>query len=266
MQNSFFNPYVTMGSGKARGLMVGSLVTFIAIWSAIAASGVVSKQMLPSPLDIVQALSYLSWHEGRSLLWEAIVPSVGRVMAAGLLVISIGVPVGILMGASPAINGVFSPLLDPFRSAPIVAFLPLFVMWFGIGESMKVLFLFSGAVVYLIPMTRDAIRSVPASYYRMAKDLGATDWECVTKTLVPLALPRIADAIIVSFSIIWTYITVAEYVNAQNGLGQLIQNARRFSAMDQVCAGILVIVVLALLTHFGMQTWRRHAFKWETAR
>jgi len=79
-----------------------------------------------------------------------------------------------------------------------------------------------------------------------------------------MAMPRIADAIIVAFSVMWTYITVAEYVNAKVGLGQLIQNARRFSAWDQVFAGIIVIVALALITYQLMIYIKRKLYPWET--
>jgi len=156
--------------------------------------------------------------------------------------------------------------VDPFRSAPVVALLPILVMWLGIGESMKIAFLFVGAVVYLIPMVRDAVRAVPQSYWIGTRDLGATPWECIHKAIVPIAMPRIADAVIVSVSVMWTYITVAEYVNAREGLGQLIQNARRFSAMDQVFAGIIVIIALALLTYQGMLAAKRRLYPWENQR
>jgi ABC-type nitrate/sulfonate/bicarbonate transport system permease component len=145
----------------------------------------------------------------------------------------------------------------------VVALLPILVMWLGIGESMKVAFLFLGAVVYLIPMVRDAMRAVPQTYWVSARDLGATPFEAVIRGVLPMSKPRIADAIIVSVSVMWTYITVAEYVNAGQGLGQLIQNARRFSAMDQVFAGILVIVALALVTYRGMTALKRRLYPWE---
>jgi ABC-type nitrate/sulfonate/bicarbonate transport system permease component len=108
------------------------------------------------------------------------------------------------------------------------------------------------------------VRAVPSAYYVSAIDLGATPAEAVRHALVPMALPRIADAVIVSVSVMWTYITVAEYVNAETGLGQLIQNAKRFSAMDQVFAGIMVIIALALVTFFSLVTLRKRLFAWET--
>jgi ABC-type nitrate/sulfonate/bicarbonate transport system permease component len=210
------------------------------------------------------ALSYLSWHDGGSMLLTATLWSVGRLLVAGVLVICIGIPIGIVMGAAPQVNAALSPLVDPFRSAPVVALLPILVMWLGIGETMKIAFLFIGAVVYLIPMVRDAIQAVPQSYWIGARDLGATPWECIHRAVIPMAMPRIADAVIVAFSVMWTYITVAEYVNAREGLGQLIQNARRFSAWDQVFAGIMVIIALALATYQLMVWLKRRLYPWET--
>lgn len=262
---TFWNPYATLPPGLRRTLGFGAVAMVLLIWSAVAVSGLVSATKLPAPWAVMQAMSYLAWHEGESLLFNATLWSLGRVVAAGLLVVTIGIPIGVIMGAAPRLNAMLSPLIDPFRSAPVVALLPILVMWLGIGETMKVAFLFIGAVVYLIPMVRDAIRAVPQSYWISTRDLGATPWECVHKAIVPMAMPRIADAIIVSISVMWTYITVAEYVNAQEGLGQLIQNARRFSAMDQVFAGIIVIIALALLTYQLMLMIKRRLYPWETS-
>lgn len=243
---------------------MGSILTVLVLWSVLSASGLLSKNQLPSPLAVAEAMSYLAWYEGKSQLAVATMWSVGRVATASLLVMVIGIPLGVLMGASPKVNAVFSPLVDPFRSAPVAALLPIMVMWFGIGEFMKIAFLFIGSIVYLTPLVRDAVRSVPEGYLISAQDIGATPWEGIIKVLVPLAMPRIMDAIIVGVSVSWTYITVAEYVNAQEGLGQLIANARRLSAMDQVFAGIIVIIAVALLTYRFLMWLKRRLYRWET--
>lgn len=260
----FWNPYAALPAGQRRMLGLAAVVTVLVVWSALAASGAVSPTRLPAPWAVLKALAYLAWHEGNSLLLTATLWSAGRVLAAGVLVLAIGIPVGVLMGAAPRLNALLSPLIDPFRSAPVVALLPILVMWLGIGETMKIAFLFIGAVVYLIPMVRDAVQAVPQSYWISTRDMGGTPWECVSKAILPMAMPRIADAVIVAVSVMWTYITVAEYVNAREGLGQLIQNARRFSAMDQVFAGIIVIIALALVTYQLMLAAKRKLYPWET--
>jgi len=260
----FWNPYATLTPGQRKALGLSAVAAVLLLWAGLAASGWVSPTRLPAPWDVAAAMSYLTWHEGESLLATATLWSVGRLVVAGILVVAIGIPIGIAMGAAPRVNAALSPLVDPFRSAPVVALLPILVMWLGIGEAMKVAFLFIGAVVYLIPMVRDAIQAVPQSYWIGARDLGATPWECIRKAVLPMAMPRIADALIVAVSVMWTYITVAEYVNAKVGLGQLIQNARRFSAWDQVFAGIIVIIALALATYQTMLFAKRKLYPWET--
>lgn len=261
-----WNPYQILPARDRNVLGVASVATVLVVWSLLTGLEIVPRAQLPSPWATAGALFRLAWdaQRGTSPLFEATLWSVGRVGVAGVLVVAIGVPIGVLMGGSPRINALLSPLVDPFRSAPVVALLPILVMWLGIGEAMKVAFLFAGAVVYLIPMVRDAMLAVPQAYWINARDLGATPWEAILHGVLPMSKPRIADAIIVAVSVMWTYITVAEYVNAQQGLGQLIQNARRFSAMDQVFAGILVIVALALLSYLGMTALKRRLYPWET--
>jgi ABC-type nitrate/sulfonate/bicarbonate transport system permease component len=261
-----WNPYEPIAPGTRRALGFSSVASILGIWAAVAGFGIVAPARLPAPWQVVSALGRLAWDPatGESRLLEATIASVSRVFIAGVLVVLVGVPIGILMGASPRLNAAFSPLVDPFRSAPVVALLPILVMWLGIGELMKVTFLFIGAVVFLIPMVRDAVLAVPQQHWISARDLGATPWEAVRISVIPMARPRIADAIIVAVSVMWTYITVAEYVNAERGLGQLIQNARRFSAMDQVFVGIAVIITLALLTYFTMVAIKKRLYPWET--
>ena len=263
---NWWNPYAPLSPSTRRALGIAAVVSVLVLWSVIAGTGLVGPNKLPPPWQVAKAFSYLAWDDttGRSLLLNATMWSVGRVVAAALLVVAIGIPVGVLMGAAPRINAFLSPLIDPFRSAPVVALLPIMVMWFGIGESMKVMFLFFGAVVFLIPMVRDAVIAVPQAYWISARDLGATPFEAVRHAVLPMAMPRIADGVIVGVSVMWTYITVAEYVNAREGLGQLIQNARRFSAMDQVFAGIIVIIALALITYSSMQFIKKKLYPWET--
>jgi ABC-type nitrate/sulfonate/bicarbonate transport system permease component len=263
---SLWNPYTPLSPGLGRGLGLGSVLFVLALWGVVAALALVGPNKLPAPWKVAEAFVYLAWdaENQRSLLLSATLWSVGRILAAFTLSLAVGIPIGVMMGASPKINAVLSPLVDPFRSAPVVALLPIMVMWFGIGESMKVVFLFIGAVVYLIPMVRDAMQAVPQSHWISARDLGATPWEAVRLAVLPMAMPRIADGVIVATSVMWTYITVAEYVNAREGLGQLIQNARRFSAMDQVFAGIIVIIALALITYQLMQFIKRRLYPWET--
>lgn len=262
-----WEPYVTLPSSQRKLLGASAVLVVLGLWSLITGLELVSPASLPSPLAVLKAFFYLLWDSTRgfSPLLNATISSVSRILISGVMVVLIGIPIGVLMGASPKINAALSPLIDPFRSAPVVALLPIMVMWMGIGETMKISFLFAGAVVYLIPMVRDAMTAVPSSFWIKARDVGATPWESVRLSMLPMAMPRIADAVIASVSIMWTYITVAEYVNATSGLGYLISTARKFSATDQVLVGIFTIIALAMLTYQSMIWLKRKLFQWEIA-
>ena len=261
-----WNPYDELEAGTRRLLGLGAITVVLLIWFLVSTFDVVPPSKLPSPQSVVRAFGILGWdsEKGESLLATATLWSTLRVFCAGVLVIVVGVPLGILMGASPRVNAVLSPLVDPFRSAPVVALLPIIVIWLGIGEESKIAFLFLGAVVFLVPMVRDAMLAVSQQYWVSARDLGGTPFEAVWHGVVPMAKPRIADAVIVAVSVMWTYITVAEYVNAKRGLGQLIQSALRRSAMDQVFAGIFVIIALALVSYGAMVAIKRVLYPWES--
>ncbi len=261
-----FNPYEPLETRTRQAIGVCAVLAVVLVWSGL--SMAVGDVKLPPPWDVASAFVRLcqpnEFQDGQIPLVVATLASTSRVLVAGVLVVVIGVPIGVVMGASPRLNSALSPLVDPFRSAPIVAVMPLLVLWMGIDESMKITFLFLGAVVFLIPMVRDAMQAVPRQYYISARDIGATPVEAVWHAVLPMAMPRIADAIIVAVSVMWTYITVAEFVNAEKGLGQLIQQAKRLAAMDQVMVGIFVIIILALLTYQLMTVAKKALFPWET--
>jgi ABC-type nitrate/sulfonate/bicarbonate transport system permease component len=260
-----WNPYAALTPGQRRLRGVSAIALVLVAWTVVTALGLVTPLRLPSPGSVLEGFAQLAWDSeaGQSPLLGHTKWSVIRVLVAGALVVVVGMPIGILMGASPKINAFLSPLIDPFRSAPVVALLPVLIVWLGIGEGMKIAFLFVGAVVFLVPMVRDAIVAVPQEHWISARDLGATPWEAVWHGVVPMAKPRIADAITVAVSVMWTYITVAEYVNAKEGLGAMIQHALRQSAMPKVFVGIAVIIGLALITHAILTTLKQRLFPWE---
>jgi ABC-type nitrate/sulfonate/bicarbonate transport system permease component len=132
---TWWNPYAPLTPQMRRWLGIGTVLAVLLLWSGVAGLGLVSANKLPPPWDVAQAFGYLTWdgQQGRSLLFTATLWSVGRVLAAAALVIAIGIPVGVLMGAAPRINAALSPLIDPFRSAPVVALLPIAQMFGATG-------------------------------------------------------------------------------------------------------------------------------------
>ena len=137
------------------------------------------------------------------------------------------------------------------------------MLFFGIEEEMKVWFLFFGTVVYIIPMTFDAIRAVPEQYVDAAVDFGFSPWGTLIHFVFPAAWPRIFDAIKVCTGIAWTYLVAAEIVNVTTGLGAVVQQAQRFQNTPKVYAGILFILLIGNATDLLLGLVKRRFFGWE---
>lgn len=244
----------------SRILPLSGLLGLLLVWWAITEFELVKTAFLPPPQDTAKAFWGLLT-DGSFVRdgWA----SMRRVLIAVSLSAVVGIPIGILMGSFGRLEGVLKWIIFPFRTAPITAFIPVFMLFFGIGEEMKIWFLFFGTVVYIIPLTFDAIRAVPHEYVDSAVDYGFTPLSTVAYFLIPAAWPRIFDAIKVCTGIAWTYLVAAEIVNVTTGLGVVVQRAGRFQNTPKVFAGILLILVIGNSTDFLLGLVRRRFFNWE---
>lgn len=244
----------------ARWLPLIGLLAFIALWGIVSKLELVRAAFLPGPLETAGAMGAMV-KDGT--LFSQGWASLQRVLLAVLLAAVVGIPIGVLMGAFGKIEGLLKWLVFPFRSAPITAFIPVFMLFFGIEEGMKVWFLFFGTVVYIIPMTFDAIRAVPEQYVDAAVDFGFSPWKTLVHFVFPAAWPRIFDAIKVCTGIAWTYLVAAEIVNVTTGLGAVVQHAQRFQNTPKVYAGILFILLIGNATDLVLGQIKKRFFNWE---
>jgi ABC-type nitrate/sulfonate/bicarbonate transport system permease component len=243
-----------------RLLPIAGLVLLIAVWALVAGLELVRPAFRPTPLDTGKAL--LQLFSSGSFVNDGWA-SIRRVLLAVSLSALVGIPIGVAMGAFGRVESLLKWILFPFRTAPITAFIPLFMLFFGIEEQMKVWFLFFGTVVYIIPLTFDAIRAVPHEYVDAAVDFGFRPLGTLWHFVVPAAWPRIFDAIKVCTGIAWTYLVAAEIVNLTNGLGAVVQHAQRFQNTPKVYAGILLILIIGNATDFVLGVIRDRYFGWE---
>lgn len=246
---------------QARVLPLAGLLGVIGIWALVSGLELVRPAFLPTPWDTASAL------------WKILIDgsfitdgwaSIRRVLLAISLSAIVGIPIGVAMGAFGNVEGLLKWILFPFRTAPITAFIPLFILFFGIDEQMKVWFLFFGTVVYIIPLTFDAIRAVPQEYVDTAVDYGFRPWGTLLHFVIPAAWPRIFDAIKVCTGIAWTYLVAAEIVNLTTGLGAIVQHAQRFQDTAKVYAGILLILIIGNVTDLLLGWIRGRFFNWES--
>jgi ABC-type nitrate/sulfonate/bicarbonate transport system permease component len=248
-------------TGRLAGILpLAGLLTVIAVWALISKLGVVREAFLPSPWQTAEAL--VKMVTDGTLVREGWA-SLRRVLLAVSLAALVGIPIGVLMGAFGRVESFLKWLVFPFRTAPITAFIPVFMLFFGIEEGMKVWFLFFGTVVYIIPMTFDAVRAVPEQYIDAAVDFGFSPLGTLVHFVLPAAWPRIFDAIKVCTGIAWTYLVAAEIVNLTTGLGAVVQHAQRFQNTPKVYAGILLILLIGNATDFLLGLVKRRWFNWE---
>lgn len=254
--------------GKGRLLGVSSLGLLLVAWAIcsyvpVVRNGqtvpLVNHFFLPAPDEVVKSLLYLIFEKQ---LGSAVLTSAMRIGIAFALSLAVAFPLGILMGSFEAVNSFFDPVMAPMRYLPITAFIPLLILWFGIDEKQKVVFLFLGTFVYLLPVIVDAVRNVPEELVQTAFTLGATKMQVVRTVLIPAALPQIFDSFRVMNAIAWTYIILAEIVNPRNGIGYILQLAQEHTKPAWSFAGILVVGVIGIVTDLAIRGLNRLLFRW----
>ena len=237
-----------------------SLTIVFAIWYVITTTGYIRPIFLPSPAATIEALWRLLVS---GLFLKALIVSFTRIAIATVFAVVFGVILGFSMGISKKVESFFSPITEPLRYLPITAIVPLLVLWFGIGESMKIIFLFFGIVFYFIPFVSNAVRSTPQIYLDVAQSFGAKKLGILIKKVYwPYALPKIFDVLIVINGIGWTYVILAEIINARDGLGYLINIAGRLQRSDEVFAGLILIAAVAIGSDHLLRRIRNKYFFW----
>jgi NitT/TauT family transport system permease protein len=246
---------------RARVLAAAGVLTFFATWCVLSYANIVPTVILPTPTEVLRAFPVLHFQEA---LVRSIGGSLYRVYMGFLLAALVAIPLGLLMGTFPPVKHFFVPLLDPLRFLPISALVPLFIVWFGIDEMQKIIFLFVGIVVYLLPLVVEAVENVDDVYLQTATTLGASRWQLVRHVLVPGSLPAIGEALRVMNGIGWTYVILAEIVNARLGLGHIITVAGKRSHVDQIFAGVLVILFIGVVTDWMIRVANKQLFAWKS--
>lgn len=250
---------------KSSGLWVSSLtvVLLILIWSVITYFEWVPPLYLPGPLAVLHQL-YEAAVTGYmdATLWQHTTASFTRIGLALLLAVLVGLPLGLLMGLSALSRAVLDPMIEFYRPIPPLAYLPLIVIWLGIGELSKVLLIALAMFAPIVVTTASGVRGVDPLRIRMAQSLGATRGQMIRWIVIPSALPEILTGIRIGLGAGWSTLVAAELVAATQGLGFMIQSASQFLVTDLVIAGILVIAVIAYLLEISLRLLQRKLTPW----
>jgi NitT/TauT family transport system permease protein len=229
---------------------------------SVAEERIVSPAVLPSPVEVVK--SFPSLLNERHLI-ESVAASMRRVLIGFGLAILVGVPLGILAGSWRLFEAGGAPFALFGRNVPIAALIPLTLMWFGIDETQKVLFIFIACMPFVYTDTVTAIAGVPDRYVETAQTLGASELQIVGKVLVPLAMPEVYNGLRALFGLAFGYIMLAELVNAEHGLGRLLMDSQRRSIPQHVILILLIISLLAYGIDRLLLWFQRGLFPYRTA-
>jgi len=236
----------------------GVLVVLL-LWTAITATGLVDKLFLPSPAAVWSA-GQMQAQQG--LLWRDFSASVGRVFGGFALSAIVALPLGIAMGSSVVVCRLLEPLMGLIRYMPAPAFIPLLIIYFGLGELPKVLLIFIGTLFFNTLMIMDAVKFVPRELIETARTLGGRGLPILTRVVAPYIAPQVLDAYRINMASAWNLVIVAELVAATEGLGKRISLAQRFLRTDEIFLGLIVIGLIGLAIDLGFRFLMRRSCAW----
>jgi NitT/TauT family transport system permease protein len=227
-----------------------SLAVPLLLWSLISYAQIVPPMFLPTPTAVVQ--SGIEMFLNNDLISDVLI-SCGRVLAGFVVAAVIGVPMGIAMGTFYSMESLFAPFVGTVRYMPVTAFVPLIVIWLGLGEESKILIITLGVVLYNAIMIADAVKFIPSEMINVAYTLGATRRDVLFRVIVPATFPSVLDTLRVNISGAWNYLVIAELVAAQTGLGFRIIQAQRYLQTEKVLFCILLIGLIGLAIDYGLK-------------
>jgi taurine transport system permease protein len=256
--------YGAPGQGASALISLITVLALVGLWWLITAFGYIKPLFLPSPAAVVaQFLDVAMDGFGGSTLLEHTLWSLYRVFAAFLLACVTAIPIGIGMGVNRALRGVFDPPIEFYRPIPPLAYLPLIIIWFGIGDLGKVVLIYLAVFAPLALNARAGVRSVSLEQIHAAYSLGASRLQVIRHVILPAALPEILTGMRIGIGFGWTTLVAAEMVAATAGLGYMVLNAAEFLRSDVVIMGIVVIGALAYLFDLLMRRIERALVPWK---
>ena len=263
---------------KLKTLLHGAFVPLLllVIWEACARAGFVSPVVMPAPSAVaarwwlsllpaqaqeVATQSWLAWAFSGEMIHDAIA-SLYRVIVGFVVGAVLALPFGLLMGAKPRLYALFNPLLQVLRPIPPIAYIPLAILWFGLGNPPSVFLIAIGAFFPVLMNTIAGVRHVDGIYLRAARNLGVGEWTMFTRVILPAATPYILAGVRIGIGTAFIVVIVSEMIAVNDGLGFRILEAREFMWSDKIIAGMITIGLLGLALDTGVSALNNHLLRW----
>lgn len=241
-----------------------TMLVLMVIWHVVTFFELLPVLYLPSPSAVFkQFLNVATIGYMDATLWQHICASLSRIGVALLFAICLGIPIGVAMGVNDLVHAVLDSIIEFYRPIPPLAYLPLIVIWFGIGEFSKVLLIFLAIFAPIVLSTATGVRRVDVVKIRVAQSLGATHWQIIWHVMIPNALPDIVTGIRIGLGTGWSTLVAAELIAATQGLGSMIQSASQFLMTDLVIAGIVVIALIAYFLEIFLRYLQKTLAPWQ---
>lgn len=262
---------------KLKEFAHGSLVPvlLLILWEAGSRFGLFSEVLLPSPTAVAikwwayllplqpqeAGQSYLAWLVSGEMLHDAY-SSLFRVVAGFLIGAALALPLGLLMGASTRIYALFNPLMQILRPIPPIAYIPLAILWFGLGNPPSFFLIAIGAFFPVLMNTIAGVRQVDGIFLRAARNLGVNQWTMFTRVILPAATPYILAGVRIGIGTAFIVVIVSEMIAVNDGLGFRILEAREFMWSDKIIAGMITIGLLGLAIDTAVSRLNNHLLRW----
>jgi NitT/TauT family transport system permease protein len=252
-------PLVPVSPAARIALGVTFFVLFFAVWAVATFGGFVQKTFLADPVSMLRSGWTLLVEHGFA---HDIGMTVWRVVGGFVIAAALALPLGVAMGAYKPVEAFFEPFVSFGRYLPASAFIPLLILWAGIGEAQKLAVISIGSFFSLVLMISVTVGNTRRDLVEAAYTLGSSDASLVRRVLVPGAAPEIAEILRTVLGWAWTYVIVAELIGASSGIGHMITDSQALLATDQIIFGIIVIGLIGLVSDFAFKAANRKLFPW----
>ncbi len=252
-------PLTAVSPGTRIALGISFFVLFVAVWSLVTFGGFVQKTFLADPWTMLRSGWTLLAEQGFA---TDIGMTVWRVLGGFVIAAALAVPLGVAMGAYKPVEAFFEPFISFSRYLPASAFIPLLILWAGIGEAQKLAVIFIGAFFSLVLMISVTVGNTRRDLVEAAYTLGVKDASLIRRVLIPGAAPEIAEQLRMVLGWAWTYVIVAELIGASSGIGHMITDSQALLATDQIIFGIIVIGVIGLASDLLFKWVNRKLYPW----
>jgi len=256
--------YGAPGDGYSGNISLVTALVLIGLWFLVTEAGWVRPLFLPSPVAVYNKLIVASTDGvANSTLWEHTMASLARVFGAFLLACATAIPIGIWMGVSRVGRGLFDPIIEFYRPLPPLAYLPLVIIWLGIGEFPKIFLIFLAIFAPMAIAARAGVKSVSIEQIHAAYAMGGTRGQIIRHVIVKAALPEIFTGMRIGIGVGWTTLVAAEMIAADRGLGFMVLNSAQFLDSAAVIMGIIVIGLFAFAFDLVVRYLERIMIPWK---